>query len=437
MSVDAPEVGRPVPFAALGNPVYRPFVLLSTAALLADNVEHVITYYAAFQRFHSATLGGFAVIAHWAPYLLLSIPIGTLADRYDPRRLIQAAMVLFSLVSLTWAVLLATGSLRIWEAELLLVAHGLAGVCSMPAAQVLLYSIVGPANLPSAVRLSATLRYLAFLVGPGLGSLLLLEAGPALGLCINAAIYLPYLLWLQRAPRPERRAAPRVVLRGFADVRSTLAAVRGQPVLVSMVLLAGAAAFFIGNAYQAQMPLFANDLGHLHAGATYAMLLGADACGALLGGLVLESTGWLRPSPRTAVLLAMAWCGLLAGFATTTVYPVAVACLLGAGFVELAFSSMAQALVQLHAPNAVRGRVIGIYVMASLGLRTFSGFSVGLLGGAIGVHASLALSAVALCAVLSAVYVHAGRARREVQGRVAANASPGAAARGGPGNTDP
>ena len=61
---------------------------------------------------------------------------------------------------------------------------------------------------------------------------------------------------------------------------------------------------------------------------------------------------------------------------------------------------MAQTLVQLHAPPAIRGRVIGLYAMSALGMRSFSGVTVGLGGSLIGIHASLALSAAALLVLL-------------------------------------
>ena len=78
-----------------------------------------------------------------------------------------------------------------------------------------------------------------------------------------------------------------------------------------------------------------------------------------------------------------------------------------AGFVNLAYSSMAQTLVQLSAPSASRGRIIGLFHMSSLGLMTFSGLSVGVGGSFIGIHWSLGLSACVLAAVaLSLRYFH-------------------------------
>jgi hypothetical protein len=70
--------------------------------------------------------------------------------------------------------------------------------------------------------------------------------------------------------------------------------------------------------------------------------------------------------------------------------------LFAAGFLELSFNSMAQALVQLSAPAAIRGRVIGVFGMAASGMRMFSGITVGIVGSIIGIHYSLPLSAAVL-----------------------------------------
>ena len=70
-----------------------------------------------------------------------------------------------------------------------------------------------------------------------------------------------------------------------------------------------------------------------------------------------------------------------------------------------AFNSMAQALVQMHAPDDMRGRVIGVFSMSAMGMRTFSGLSVGLLGASVGIHDSLALSAAVLFAVIATMFI--------------------------------
>ena len=170
-----------------------------------------------------------------------------------------------------------------------------------------------------------------------------------------------------------------------------------------MTILAGGASLIVGNAYQAQMPEFAHDLGHTDGGMGYSALLAADAAGALVAGLALESRGLLPAKPRSAFLLAMLWCLAIGGFAMATNYPLALALLFVAGFLELSFFAMAQTLVQVNAPAEVRGRVIGLFAMSALGARAFSGVTVGLGGAWIGIHWSLALSA-ALLLILATAY---------------------------------
>ena len=130
--------------------------------------------------------------------------------------------------------------------------------------------------------------------------------------------------------------------------------------------------------------------------------------GAVFAGLVLESGNLLPVRPRTAFLLVLVWCGAVGGFAISTNYPLSAALLFIAGFVNLAYSAMAQTLVQLNAPAESRGRVIGLFNMSSLGLMTFSGISVGIGGSFIGIHWSLGLSAAGLAAVSIFLMTRAG-----------------------------
>jgi MFS family permease len=373
-------------------------------AMMADNIEHVISYWVAFQKFHSPALGGFAVVSHWLPFLLFSVPVGALNDRFDSRRLIQAGMVLFILASVGWGYFFVTDTLQVWHAMVLLTIHGCAGVLWSTSSQMLLYDIVGPGSLPSAVRLNATARYLGVLVGPGVGSILMQTLGPTRGIFVNTLFYLPLLLWLVSAPYGRHfrgvTTVSRRVVRGLADILQTVSDVRVLPVVSAMVLLAGAASFFIGNSYHAQMPGFAHDLGHGDPGMTYTLLLGADAAGALLAGVVLELRGtWLRTTPAAALRMALLWGCALFTFALMRWYPAAIAVLFLAGFFELSFSSMTQALVQLNAPDTIRGRVLGLFSMSAMGLRAFSGVTVGLLGSVTNTHVSLAVSALAFVTV--------------------------------------
>src|ERR1700712_313347 len=279
-SGDVPSPARRS-FAAMRHRGFQAQFSTFVLAMMADNIEHVISYWMVYQKFHSPALAGFAIVAHWLPFLLFSVVSGALAERFDPRRIIQIGMTLFIIASLSWSYFFVTDSLQMWQAMVILVIHGCAGVLWQTPNQMLLYDIVGPKDLESAVRLNAMARYLGILVGPAVGGAILIAFGPSAGIMLNTLFYLPLVLWLGGGPYGPRfrsgAPAPRRAVRGFGDIVQTIREIKGNAVIVSMTLLAGAASFFVGNAYSSQMPGFANDLGHGDPGVSYSMLLAADA----------------------------------------------------------------------------------------------------------------------------------------------------------------
>jgi MFS family permease len=394
-------------FAALRHGDFRTYFVTGLVAMMADNVEHVITYWLIYERFHSAALAGFAVISHWAPFLLFGVTFGALADRYDCRRITQAGQALFILASFSWAILFLTDTLQAWHAAILLIVHGTAGALWSPSSQLFLYDVVGPNDLPSAVRLNATSRNLGILFGPAVGGALLVGIGPAFGLLVNCLLYVPLIAWLFITPytgHMHHGAARTAQSLTLADALRTFPAVARHPVVLSMVVLAGATSFLVGNAYQAQMPAFAAELASAQGAFGYSVLLAASAAGSVVGAFVLEAWRPLRrPSVAKAIGMGVAWAVAILVFAATASYLVALLALFATGFLALGYGSQSQTIVQLEAPPDRRGRFVGLYSMAASGMRIGSGATVGLLGAAIGIHASLGLSALAallICAGL-------------------------------------
>lgn len=391
-----PTAPPPAAFAALHNRDFRWFFVGNMLSMMADNIEHVISYWVIYQLFRSELLNGFAVISHWLPFLAFSWCFGALADRFDCRRVMQWSQALFMSVSLAWAVLFYTGRLEMWHSAVLLVLHGLAGALWNPARQLMIYEVVGPETLQSGIRLLATGRQLGILFGPAVGGAVMVWLKPTLALCLNTLAYLPLVAWCQRVGYTGHGSGRETRKGGWADALSALRGASHNRVLLSMILLPGCYAFFVGNAFQAQMPGFALALGADETGYGYTALLTANGAGAVAGGLLLEFGGWLRARASAAIVLALLWCAAMAAFAAASSYPLALASLFAAGVLNLAFLSMAQTLVQLEAPVNLRGRLIGLYNMSAQGLRSFSGVTVGVLGAFIGIHWSLGLSTLAV-----------------------------------------
>lgn len=367
-------------------------------SMMADNIEHVITYWVLWQTFHSPGLVAFEVISHWTPFLLFSVHAGALADRFDCRRVIQVAQLMFMAVSLGWGITFATGTLTIPIACGLLVLHGLAGSIWGPAEQLMLQDFVGRTELESAVRLNATFRSLGILAGPVVGSALLVGLGATAGIFVNVAIYVPLTVFLMFTKytghsRDGLIARSRMTLR---DAGRVLAFTAHDQVLMAMIVLGGLGSFFIGAALQSVMPIFADKLGADSAGVTYGVLLFAAGAGGVVGGVALELFRFIKPTVPAAVISTAVYGVSIGLFALTNSYALAVILLFVGGVANLAAMSISQTVTQLMAPPKIRGQVIGVYNMAASGLRIGSGFTVGLMAGAIGASWALATSSAAL-----------------------------------------
>lgn len=397
-SAEVPEE-RPRKFGALRDRRTGPYIGGGALSMMADNVEHVLAYWVLWQTFHSPWLVGFQIVSHWLPYLLFSVAAGALAERFDPRRVIQIGQALFMLVSAAWGVLFVTGSLELWHACVLLVIHGIAGCLWMPAEQLLLYKFVGPKQLPGAIRMNATFRSLAFLAGPVVGSALLLSIGPAAGMFVNILFYLPLtvFLWFVKLDRGDARPARSTEKpMTFFSAFSVLGTIRRDRQLLGMILLSALSAATIGAVIQNAMPEFAEGLGAGSAGLAYGVLLFANGAGGVIGGLLLEATGRVPTTARTAVFAAIVLGITTIVFASSSIYPIAVAALLIGGVARITADATEMSIVQLRAPDDQRGRVIGAYTMFGPGMMTFSGLTVAVLGSLFGLRGSVLFGGITL-----------------------------------------
>jgi len=396
-------------FSALRAPWYKGYLGGGTLGMAGDHVEHVISYWVIWQLFHSPLLAGFAVISHWLPNLLFGVIFGGLADRYDCRRLVQLAQSMFMLASLGWGVLIVTNGLQPWNCVLLLLLHGFASALWGPAEQMMLYDIAGPEDLPSAVRLMATGLNLGMLVGPLVGAALLFTVGPAVGMFINIALYVPFILYLSVVPYTghSRHGSPSRPRLGFRATFAVLGEIPRYPAVLTVFVLQGTVGLLIGTALLPLLPEFGQLLGQSASGLGYAALIAAMSFGAVTAGIGLESMGRVRATPRLAIASTALFAASIMVFALSRSLALSVAMLVIAGMGSLVSASTSQTVVQLEAPPDRRGRFLGAFSMVGMGLRTGSGVIVGLLGGLAGPSTAIAIDAAALLLVVGGLYVAA------------------------------
>jgi MFS family permease len=404
-----------VRFTALRAPWYKGYLAGGSLLMGGDNAEHAITYFVMWQAFHSPLLAGFAVVSHWLPHLLFSVFFGSLADRFDCRRIIQVSLGLFASASVAWGALIATDTLQAWHCVVLLMVHGFASALWHPASGVMIYDIAGERDLPSAVRLMATGLGVGQLVGPAVGAALLFTVGPAIGMFLNVLFFVPFAVYLLVMPLDgharRHEAPPRI---GLRDVLAVIRELPRYPSILVVVVLQGAVAMLIGTAIMPLFPEFGALLGQDTSGLGYGLLIVGMSTGAVIGGVFLESLGTVRANTRLAILSTLVFAVSIGVFAFSRSYVLSVAVLVIAGISSIASSSISQTVVQLDAPPERRGRFVGAYGMTSMGLRVGSGVMFGALGAAFGAPLAVGIDAAVLVLVtiaLLAVVLLRGRER--------------------------
>jgi hypothetical protein len=209
---------------------------------------------------------------------------------------------------------------------------------------------------------------------------------------LNALIYLPLSVIVHRIRLTHRPSQARGT--SLAGAWQALVQGSGNRVILLMTVVAGVTAAFVGN-FQQQMPDLAADLSIGDAGFTYSALLTAMGAGAVIGGIFLEVTRFVRIDQRSAMICAFVWVLSVAGFAATRSFAVALLLLFVSGVSRLAFGAIAQTLVQLQSPRELRGPLIGAFFMTQLGMQAVCGLTLGVFGSAFGIHVALTLGGLA------------------------------------------
>jgi len=317
---------------------------------------------------------GVMAFAQFLPFTIFGLFAGVFTDRLDARRLVistQAAQTV-SAAALTW--IAYGGFAKPWMLYVIAFVNGMVLVLDVPSRQQLTYRMVGRESLPNAIALNSSLFNASRIFGPSVAGILLGFAGVGVCFLVNAVSFLAVLVGLfamrTRDFFPlEQFERPRV----FAGTREGLAYVRSQPRMLAIIGLTVVLSTFCFN-FNVTLPVLAKITLNGN-GTVYGFLSAVFGAGALAGALVAASRA--RASVRVMIIGALVFTGaeLLLAPAGNEFVAGLLLFLVGAGFT--AWSANSNASMQLAAPDALRGRIIGIYFYAFNG----TGPAAGLLAG--------------------------------------------------------
>jgi len=297
------------------------------------------------------------------PILLFTLIGGVVADRRDRRQLLLMSQCIQMASAFTLAALVYWGHIRIWHVLLLSTVSGLGQAFGGPAYQSLLPSLVDKAHVPNAIAFNSIQFNLARVIGPLLAGSALATLGMVACFGLNGLSFLAVIgaILMMRL----RHVPPTTATRMAQELSVGFAYVRAHPEFIAMATL-GFAATFLGNPLLTFLPLFAQNVLHGDVN-VYTKLMACAGIGAVTGALVVAWLGKFTHMGRTLLTLQVVFGGVVALFATTRVFWLNGLLLFLAGACMVMVFAMLSSLVQLNAPNEMRGRVMSIYMVAFRG----------------------------------------------------------------------
>jgi MFS family permease len=415
------RVLRTIP--ALQSPLYRRYLLAGMFGTVAAFMLQTAQGWLVLVLTNSPALLGLAGAVAGLPALFLAVFAGVVADRVDRRRLLIATNSTSAFLGFVLAILTTLGVVQYWHVLVLAFLLGITFSFQMPASQALVSTIVDRSAIGNAVALNSAQYNLLRILAPGVAGLFIAAGSLALGFWVYVAALVVVVFLFAGLRVPDTRPAVRVQAALWLDLQDGVRYVVANRVLGILVLLPAVPALFVLN-YLTFIPVYARDI--LATGpAGLGLLTGAIGVGALTGALTLASR---RPSGGSGRLVLGALCivgAALTVFAVSRSLPVSMLALAVMGMFQVAYYSTTNTLIQVLVPARLRGRVLSLYFLTSIGVIPIANLGGGALAEAVGVESVLAAGGVLTVAIALLVRLVEPRIGRLRAAQISASADAG------------
>jgi MFS family permease len=346
------------------------------------------------------------------PIILFTLIGGVIADRQDRRRLLIGSQLVQATSAFMLAALVWTGRIEIWHVLALSFVSGCGQAFGGPAYQSLIPSLVPRKDLRNAIALNSIQFNLSRVLGPTLGTPVLLLVGTAGCFLLNGLsffIVIAALLSLHVIHTPPAKPS-----RMMEDLKGGLRYMRGEPALRMLTVLVFLSTF-LALPLVTFLPVFARDVltGPSAPETRLSGLMAAQGLGAIGGALIVAGLGRFRHMGRTLLSVQAGFGVLIVLFALTRSLTVSYLLLFIAGAAFMTVFSMSSSLVQLGVPDHLRGRVMSIYMLALRGGGPLGAFASGTAASYLGAPKVLMING-ALLSVLAAYFLVRSHGIREL-----------------------
>ena len=341
------------------------------------------------------------------PVLLFMVIGGVIADRHDRRRLLTASQYVQAFSAFMLAFLVWTGQIHVAFIFALSFISGCGQAFGGPAYQAMIPSLVPKRDLSNAIALNSTQFNLSRVLGPGAGAAVLATIGTAWCFAVNGLSFFFVVLALASLQLPAH--VPAASHRSIgADLRDGLHYVRDNKLMLTLTILVTISTF-LAMPLLTMLPAFASEVGG--AGTTETRLsfyMATQGIGAIIGALFVGTMSETPHLGRVLLGVQIILGLLIAGFATSSSFTLSLVLLFLGGIFFMASFSLSFSLLQMTVPDALRGRVVSIYMVALRGGGPIGGLVAGAFADVYSASGVMAVNGILLAIVAGSFFLLRG-----------------------------
>jgi MFS family permease len=394
-------------FSALKHRNFRLFFSGQLVSLIGTWLQNTAQGWLVWKITGSEWMLGLVTAVASAPMLFFSTWGGSIADQHSKRQIVLCTQISMMVLALTFAGLVWSQHIKIWEILVVAGLRGLTMAFDMPARQAFMVEMTSREDLMNAISLNSSMVNGARVIGPSIAGFLILRVGMAMCFFLDGLSYLAVIagLLMMRLPKfvktKRSGSATAHVMEGFLYVWGN----RRMKMLLILFAIVG----IFGWSYSVLLPAFATDVLKTNV-AGYGGLLTANGVGALLGGLTVASVGH-RVSRRVLVFGGLwIFSAMLFLLAFVNNFHVALLLLAIGGWGMMLFFATTNTMLQMDASDEMRGRVMGVWALIFGGMMPVGGLEAGTLSHLLNVRWTIAIGAI-VCALAALVTWTIVRAR--------------------------
>ena len=381
---------------ALGYRNYRLFFVGQSLSIVGNWIQQIAMAWLVYRMTESAWLLGVTGFAGQIAILVFAPFGGLWADRFDRYKLLLLTQILSAVPPLLLAILAYAGLIEVWHIIVMALLLGIINAIDTPIRLTFTTEMVtAKEDLPSAIAMNALMQNAGRMIGPTVAGLLLTVSTEAFCFVVNTlskVVIVAMVLAMTIAPyrRKTITASPWQQLTEGARYAWDLIPARWLLPMVATIS-------FMVTPYQTLMPIFAVEVYGGGAG-MLGFLIGAAGCGGVIGMLALASRRDVRGLTRWISAASLAsGLGMLV-FALSSWLPLSLVALAFTGFGIVVNGMSVSTMLQTIVDDRMRGRVMGIFSMAFLGMYPLGSLAGGALAEVIGAPATLAIGG-AICTI--------------------------------------